>query len=160
MLGRPWSGEAEQLASPARLRHDFQLRDELEFCERAGIPHSVFLGRVWPDPDDPYMPLWAEDDQAKAIGYLRWKNQCCHGCGAHPSEWPSDPIEAEQDPPFEVRRHACIGCQMTADARKDIPSEQGMAVRAYLMPRKRDADKSPDELAAELDEWVAPGDGG
>lgn len=146
MPGRPWSGEVEALASPARLRHDPQLRDELEFCERVGIPHSRFLDE------------WDDDDQAKAIGYLRWKAQCCHGCGVHPSEWPADPYEAEQDPPYAVRLSSCFGCQMTAAARKEIPSEQGMAVRAYLMPRKRDADKSEDELEAELDEWAA-GDG-
>lgn len=141
MAGRPWSDRGGH-DWPARLRNDAELRDELEVCERAGIGHSVFLA-------------WDEDDQDKAVSYLRWKNQCCQGCGVHPSEWPDDPYEAEQDPPFEARLSSCFGCQMTTGARKEIPSEQSMAVRVRLIPRKRDADKSPEELEAEAEAWAA-----
>lgn len=144
--------DRSSVAGPERLRADGDLRDELEFCERAGIPHSIFLGRLWPDPDDPYAPLWAEDDQDKAIGYLRWKRECCQGCGVHPSEWPTDPVDAEQDPPFRAVRSFCFGCQMTTEARKDIQSEHVMAVRVSLAQRRRDVDKSQDELEAE---WAA-----
>lgn len=160
MAGRPWSDRGGH-DWPARFRGDADLRDELEYCERAGIPHSIFLGRLWPDPDDPYAPQWAEDDQDKAVSYLRWKAQCCHGCGAHPSEWAylEDGTIDEQDPPYEVRRTSCLGCQMTGDARKDIPADRVMAVRAHLVPRKRDADKSEDEMQDEFEEWAAAGGG-
>lgn len=131
--------DRSSVAGPERFRADGDLRDELEFCERAGIPHSVFLG-------------WDEDDQDKAIGYLRWKRECCQGCGVHPSEWPTDPIDAEQDPPFRAVRSFCFGCQMTTESRKDVPSEHVMAVRVSLAQRRRDVDKSQDELEAE---WAA-----
>jgi hypothetical protein len=142
---RPWSSDVQRLAPPERLRWDPDLRDELEFCERVGIPHSRFLDE------------WDADDQAKAIGYLRWKAQCCPGCGAHPSEWPDDPIEAEQDPPFEPVLSSCFGCRMTAEARKEIPSDRQMTVRVYLAPRRRDVDKSAEELEAE---WAAEAEDG
>jgi hypothetical protein len=129
------------IASPERLRADVNLRDELEFCEKAGLPHSVFLG-------------WDVDDQDLAIGYLRWKRECCPGCGAHPSEWvyEADGTIDEQDPPFDTAQSWCFGCQMTSEDRKAIPSERAQSVRVFLVPRKRNADKSNDELVAEAEE--------
>lgn len=140
-------------------RHDSRLRFELDVCAAGGVPHSIFLGRVWPNPIDPTEPQWSDDDREIAVAYAKWKAGICPGCGTHPLEWARDEdgFIDEQDPSFEPDVVVCIGCRSMEQHRKHEMGKDAAAKREYrviLKARKRDVDKSEEELDAEaLADW-------
>lgn len=85
-----------------------------------GIPHSVFaLSRVWPNPDDPYEPLWSPEDTAKALAYVEWESGRCGVCGQHRHDWYDDNGVVLEDPPFEVVEVLCPSCELLDDKRDE-----------------------------------------
>jgi len=97
---------------------------ELRFCNEHGIPHSIFLGRVWPNPDDPYEPYWIEEDWKKAIAYQVHTSEVCEQCGTTNDMW-LDEDNFPLDPPlYEVESFRCHGCYQMGLMRKTIPSEE------------------------------------
>jgi len=86
----------------------------LAYCVPLGIPHSRFLG-------------WDEDDQDKALAYLRDVAQVCGGCGTRASEWATD-----QDA-FVGWVTRCEGCKRIEEEREHLEGEKGAHVG--LMPQ-------------------------
>jgi hypothetical protein len=80
-----------------------------------GIPHSRFLS-------------WAEDDQDKALAYLRDRATVCGGCGTRAKEWDGDPFA------FVAQATTCLGCEVIERERDNV-HEQAKGVRIFLVPR-------------------------
>ena len=92
-----------------------RLREELDYCVPLGIPHSRFLS-------------WSEEDQDKALAYLREMAQVCSDCGTRGAEWVDDKFAYIGD---SVR---CSGCEVLAQERRNVPDGAG-GVRVRLLPR-------------------------
>ena len=110
-----------------RMRADPRFAAELAICAGAGIPHSIFLGRLWPDPAHPRAPQWRQDDRDKAVAYRLWAGQLCPGCGLHPLDW-----ERERDELYEAKLTTCHGCREQADRLAQIPETVSQARRAAM----------------------------
>lgn len=65
------------------------------------IPHSVFLD-------------WPEDDQDKALAYMRDQAERCGGCGTKRSEWESDHFA------YVGHVEVCPGCEAIAQEHENI----------------------------------------
>ncbi len=79
----------------------------MDYCGPAGIPHSVFLGRVVA-PDEPY---WLPEDRRKVLEWQGYKSGLCGKCGVYRPAWMDDRGKELEDPPFEVVEFLCPGCQ-------------------------------------------------
>lgn len=117
-----------------RIRNDPVFAAELKFCCDHGIPHSIFLGRVWPAPWALHEPQWSTEDRLKAVAYTMWSQQLCQGCGLHPLDWAN-----EEDETHEGVVSVCWGCQELADTTAKIPDDvkpqRRQAMRASLRRR-------------------------
>ena len=74
----------------------------LEFCCTAGIPRSVFLGRVVA----PGEPLWLDDDRRAALEWQEYKKSLCPGCNRPRSE----SFAVEMDDRYDVTPLQCHAC--------------------------------------------------
>ena len=125
-----------------RLRADPRFSAELAYCVPLGIPHSVLLGRVHPNPYDPEEPYWLPGDVATAIAWRMHEAGRCPRCGTFDEDWPDD---YREDPTYETIEHRCAGCRAIAEANEKIPSgEKGAMVRL----RAYDVDRSVIEAEA------------
>lgn len=84
-----------------RLRSDRRFADELAVCDRAGIPHSHFLG-------DPLK--WTAEDRDKAVAFLRFEAMRCPGCGTFSDEWFNSDGTLADDPAFVAVAEQCLSC--------------------------------------------------
>lgn len=110
-----------------RLETDPRLREELDYCVPNAIPHSVFLGRVV-GPGD---PMWLEDDQDKALEWLRREKQKCPGCRTTREEW-------QRDPTAYIGAHEiCPFCEVLEQERDNV-DDDAKGVRVYLRPNPKD----------------------
>lgn len=80
-----------------------------------GIPHSAFLD--WPD-----------EDQDKALAYVREKATICTGCGTRQVEWDEDRFAYVSD------SRQCPGCELLAMEQDNI-QEGALGVRSFLVRR-------------------------
>ncbi len=80
-----------------------------------GIPHSRFLS-------------WSEDDQDKALAFLRDRSSVCSGCGTRQREWEGDRFA------FVAQSTTCLGCEVIEMERDNI-HEGAKGVRIFLSPR-------------------------
>lgn len=117
-----------------RMRADPRFAAEISFCNERGIPHSIFLGRLWPNPDDPTEPQWLDVDQDVAMAHHTWAGQVCPHCGLHPLDWPTERSET-----WKGVLSTCWGCVEVADTMstipKDVSEERRRHIRAHLVPR-------------------------
>jgi predicted Fe-S protein YdhL (DUF1289 family) len=75
----------------------------LEFCCAAGIPRSVFLGRVVAEGE----PLWLPEDRQAALEYQAYqKSLCPGGCGRTRSE----SFDISMDDRYDVETWVCHAC--------------------------------------------------
>lgn len=110
--------------------NDPQLRNEMRFCNKVGIPHSVFTGRVV----RPGEPMWLDDDQDKAIAYMLLEGELCGQCHTAFREW-----DADTDA-YIVEAKRCLGCEALEMFYSEIPHGQ-KGIKAWLRkPREEDFD--------------------
>ncbi len=96
-----------------RLKRDPQLRLELDYCGPRGLPHSEFL-------------TWSEDDQDKALAWLRAEQAKCSECGTVPEEWVAgDGVRPAIPPPYEVDTMVCYGCEERERFGRYLDGERG-----------------------------------
>lgn len=74
----------------------------LEFCCTAGIPRSVFLGRVV----GPGEPLWTEEDRAAALEWQAYQKSLCPGCKRPRTE----SFDVAMDDHYDVHAFQCHAC--------------------------------------------------
>lgn len=74
-----------------------------------GIRHSTFLS--WPD-----------DDQDKALGYVRAQALVCRGCGTRMEEW--DPERGGSRVAYVGESSRCLGCEVIEREKKNV--EEGV----------------------------------
>lgn len=99
---------------------------ELAYCVPLGLPHSEFLS-------------WEDEDQDKALAYLRDKATVCGGCGTRPREWAGDRFA------FVAQHSVCPGCEVL-EMEPDNVHENQKGVRYFLVPRAvAEAEMSMDE---------------
>jgi hypothetical protein len=77
-------------------------REIMEFCCTAGIPASVFCGRVV----GPGEPLWLADDRRAALEYQAYKKSLCPGCQRPRSE----SFDVGMDDAYSVVALQCHAC--------------------------------------------------
>lgn len=89
----------------------------LEFCCTAGIPRSVFLGRVVAEGE----PLWLPADREAVLEWQAYQKSLCSGCKRPRSE----SFDIAMDDHYDVHALQCHAC-----AARDR--------RAYNRSRERD----------------------
>lgn len=98
-----------------------------------GIPHSRFLS-------------WDEEDQDKALAFVRAKAELCPECGTREHDWQQDPDA------WRSNNRRCKGCEVLEIERGNIP-EGEKGVKVYLEPgavaRARDEAEAAAEEARE-----------
>lgn len=121
-LGSP----AQQADRPGkRLTDDAKLRAELELCDRWGIPHSQFRGHG--------NGIWSDLDRRKALAYAAYSRAVCRSCGTREDEW--DENQGGDEDAYRTTTRRCIGCQLIADAQKQVPQgDEGHGVKVLLIP--------------------------
>lgn len=81
-----------------------------------GIPHSKFLS-------------WDEEDQDKALAFLRAKRELCPDCSTRERDWEADRFA------FVSNTKRCLGCEAMELERNNIP-EDAKGVKVFLEPRE------------------------
>jgi hypothetical protein len=74
----------------------------LEFCCTAGIPRSVFLGRVVGAGE----PLWLAEDRQAALEWQSYQKSLCPGCRRPRTE----SFAIEMDDHYDVTSLQCHAC--------------------------------------------------
>lgn len=109
----------------------------MAYAVEHGIPYSILLGRVWPNPDDPLEAQWLRSDVNYAVMYRQHESERCLMCGSLPREWPDD---TRQDPPYIAQPYRCAGCAEIADERDGVPNGReghGVYVRLERFDREQ-----------------------
>jgi hypothetical protein len=94
-------------------------------CGPHAIPHSIFLGRVWPNPHDPLEPYWLPDDRLKQVAWQvenDSRHTGPHACGltvTQRAEWYGPDGKELRDPPSEVGISYCPACALVQEESKD-----------------------------------------
>jgi len=83
----------------------------------------VFLGRTWPNPDDPYEPYWLETDYSKLISYIDAMAELCDQCGTRETDWVDEDGFPLNPPVLETDTYRCPGCEQLEIRQKEIPSD-------------------------------------
>jgi len=96
---------------------------ELKFCHEQGIPHSIFLGRTWPNPENPSEPQWLEADYLKVMAYVDAMGELCDRCSTKEEDWVDERGFPLDVPILEVDTYRCPGCEQIEIRQKEIPSE-------------------------------------
>ena len=89
--------------------------EELAYCVPLGLAHTKFLS-------------WSEDDQDKALAYVRDRAEVCGGCGTKAKEWAADKFA------FVAQSTTCLGCEVI-EMERDNVHEDAKGVRIFLVPR-------------------------
>jgi hypothetical protein len=107
-----------------RYRASAAFRRELNYCAPRGIPRSIFLGRVWPNPADPTEPQWLPEDSEAALAWEIERALICQ-CGHFADEvWDAAGADLE----FEAVPHRCHACaEKERAARKFTETDGGGA---------------------------------
>lgn len=71
---------------------------------------------------------WDEDDQDKALAYMREQATVCTGCGTRQADWDLDRFA------FVAQAHQCPGCEVLAQEQDNVP-DKARGVRVFLVPR-------------------------
>jgi predicted Fe-S protein YdhL (DUF1289 family) len=79
-----------------------------------GIPRSIFLGRVWPNPADPEEPQWLPEDFEAALDWAEFEANKCPGCGRQ-----RDECFADDGPDYEGEALVCWSCHA-----RDVKAQQ------------------------------------
>lgn len=82
-----------------------------------GIPHSQFLH-------------WSDDDQDKALAWMRERGATCGNCGTRKDEWEQNRFA------YVSETYRCPGCELIEQERRNIPEGQTDGVQIYLVPRE------------------------
>lgn len=82
-----------------------------------GLPHSEFLA-------------WDEDDQDKALEYMRQQRTVCEGCGTREETWQRDPFA------YVGWIDRCKGCEVIKQEEDNVPAGQEKGVKISLVPRE------------------------
>lgn len=114
------------------ITRDRRLAEELAYCVPLGLPHSEFLS-------------WEEDDQDKAIAYLRDKALACNSCGTRESEWEGDSFA------FVVSSRVCKGCELI-ELERDGEQKHIKGEKIFLVPREVELARIA-ELDPSKDSW-------
>lgn len=75
---------------------------------------------------------WDEDDQDKALAFMRAQREMCPGgCGTRKAEWDEDPDAYVGDIEY------CPGCDRVAAEADNMPDEESLrrGLRTRLLPR-------------------------
>ncbi len=110
----------------------------IEFCCTAGIPRSVFLGRVVTDGE----PLWLPEDRQAALEYQAYKKSLCPGCNRPRTEC----FDKAMDDAYSVvalQCHACAARDRRAFNRQAAQEGRPMFGQYYLV--RPDAEVESDE---------------
>lgn len=94
-----------------------ELREELAYCVPLGIPHSTFL-------------TWDDDDQDKALAYLREMRKVCPSCGTREEEWG----EGGRTLAYITNPVRCHGCKAIDQEKENIPEGEHSGVFIQLVP--------------------------
>lgn len=90
-----------------------------------GIPHSEFLS-------------WSEEDQDKALAFMREKATICRDCGTRLDDW--DPDKGGHRHAFVGDVQRCPGCELLEqeqeNVRRDMTSMRGIKVRLKPNPER------------------------
>lgn len=81
-----------------------------------GIPHSVFLS-------------WDEDDQDKALAYVKEQESVCDGCGTREEVWRQDRYA------YVGWNITCPGCEIIEQENENV-GEKSRGVKTMLVPRE------------------------
>lgn len=81
-----------------------------------GIAHSQFLS-------------WSEDDQDKALAWMRLRASTCGLCGTRQEEWDEDPFA------YVGHSWRCPGCEVTEREKANIPEDAGHGIHVGIIPR-------------------------
>ena len=104
-----------------RYRASPTFRAELDYCAAHGIPRSIFLGRVWPNPADPTEPQWLPDDREAAVAWQIEQSLICR-CGHFIDEvWD----KAGADLHIEAVAHRCHVCAEKERAARKFSKSDG-----------------------------------
>lgn len=81
--------------------------------------------------------MWSEDDQDKALAYMREQQLACSGCGTRRDEWEDLERDKDGDPilPYLSTRDTCPGCQALEEERARV-SQDAKGVKVGLVPRE------------------------
>ena len=108
----------------------------MKYCYENAVPHSIFLGRMWPNPSDPEESYWLPSDSDKVMAYQILLGEMCPNCGTFEEDWVDDegyPLDVQIYEPDTVK---CEGCQRLHEMSDMIPSEKKHAVRTVLRKAK------------------------
>lgn len=122
-----------------RLEADGLLREQLAYCVSAGIPHSVFLGRVV-GPGD---PLWLPDDTDKVLAFRRWERDLCPRCATREKDWFGDDGEPLVPAPLEAVLRRCPGCAEVGRLQSFAQDQKLDMNGAYVALDAFDPDRAP-----------------
>lgn len=104
------------------MRRDPEHRLVMDYCGPAGIPRSIFLGRVQQTGD----PLWLEEDRVAALTWETDRRLRCTSCGTYDDEWrdPTDPqrLRLKSPPPYVPDTRRCPGCEAKEQTLDEIES--------------------------------------
>ena len=84
---------------------------------------SIFLGRVWPNPDDPREPQWLAEDFEAAIAWQQDQENRCPGCGR-----PRDECFADDGPDYRATALVCWACREKVSAARKFTGDEAAGV--------------------------------
>lgn len=90
----------------------------MAYCAPRALPHSRFKA-------------WEPLDQAKAMAWQLQENERCRECGQLHSDWHDDLGRPLRDPPFQLVRVLCQGCEMRAMEDGELEPGQKWAFRPW-----------------------------
>lgn len=76
-------------------------------------------------------PEWTDEDQDKALAWLREDAKVCPNCRTRADLWASSPRD---QPPYLGQMHHCPGCEALEQEQRNIPERAQNHTRAYLVP--------------------------
>lgn len=80
---------------------------------------------------------WDEDDQDKALGYVRQQRLLCGGCKTREEEWQKDRFA------YVGQQRECPGCEVLKQEQENVREGAKEYTHVYLTPRE--LAKPPDE---------------
>jgi hypothetical protein len=97
----------------------------LAYCVPLALPHSKFRS-------------WDQDDQDKALAFLRVQRETCQNCGTRMEEW--DGKRGGDRFAYVAESERCPGCELIAQEHENIHNAAGESggttkgVRVFLLP--------------------------
>lgn len=87
----------------------------------------MFLGRVVRPGVD---PEWTDDDQDKAIAFIREQAKVCSSCGTRRDLWLKS---THEEPPYIGQLDHCPGCEALSQEKKNVREGTEEFVRPHLV---------------------------